>query len=163
MTGKRQMDETGILNVRITEMRFSDVSEVADIERLSFSQPWSENGFRSALEQDYSLYLVARLEENDDIAGYCGLIQSFDEADIVNVAVRDCDRGRGIGYAMLLRLMELGRERGVLRFTLEVRKSNRAALHLYEKLGFSSVGIRRDFYEKPKEDAVIMWSEEPDL
>lgn len=148
-------------NLRFEVMQYSDIPEVAAIEAGVFSQPWSEHGFRSALEQDCSLYLVARTVGKNKIVGYCGLLQSFDEADIVNVAVREDERGRGIGCAMLLRLMELGRERGILRFTLEVRRSNQAALRLYEKLGFFPAGIRKNFYERPVEDAVIMWTRDP--
>ncbi|MCD7744971.1 MAG: ribosomal protein S18-alanine N-acetyltransferase [Lachnospiraceae bacterium] len=140
-------------------MQASDISAVAGIERETFSLPWSEKGFRDTLHQDYSVYLVAKMEENAEIVGYCGLLQSLDTAELLNVAVRRDQRGRGIGYAMLLRLMELGRERGIRRFTLEVRKSNEAALQLYKKLGFSPAGIRRRFYEKPVEDAVIMWTD----
>ncbi|MCC8067691.1 MAG: ribosomal protein S18-alanine N-acetyltransferase [Clostridiales bacterium] len=146
----------------IDEMHVSDLAAVAEIERCSFTQPWSENGFRSALENEYALYLTVRQNEDSDIIGYCGLLQSFDEADIMNVAVRADMRGRGIGFAMLERLMELGRKRGIERFTLEVRKSNRAALCLYEKLGFCSAGVRKNFYIKPVEDAVIMWTQKPE-
>lgn len=144
--------------IQITRMCLFDLPAVAEIERRSFSQPWSENGFRASLESEYSLYLVARWEETGEIVGYCGLLQSFDEADIINVAVRSEFRGRGIGYEMLRQLMESGRERGIERFTLEVRRSNHGAQKLYEKLGFYSVGIRKNFYEKPTEDAVIMWT-----
>ncbi|MCD8023234.1 MAG: ribosomal protein S18-alanine N-acetyltransferase [Lachnospiraceae bacterium] len=154
------------MQLQLEKMQSSDVPEVAQIEKLCFSQPWSENGFRTALEYDYNCYLVARksvqtADENltGGIAGYCGLQQSFEDAEILNVAVRPDQRGQGIAFSMLQRLMEIGRERGVERFTLEVRKSNAAALHLYEKLGFVSAGIRRNFYEKPVEDAVIMWTE----
>lgn len=131
---------------------------MARIERDSFSQPWSEIGFRDTIKGKDALYLVARLEDSRELAGYCGLLQSFDTADVMNVAVRKDLQGRGIGYAMLLYLMELGRARGVLRFTLEVRKSNTAALRLYEKLGFVFAGNRKNFYQKPAEDAVIMWT-----
>ncbi|MCD8336538.1 MAG: ribosomal protein S18-alanine N-acetyltransferase [Lachnospiraceae bacterium] len=146
--------------VKISEMRFEDIPEVAAIERQCFSEPWSEKGFRSALEQGYSVYLVARMADSNQIAGYCGLLRSFEEAEILNVAVRGELRGRGIGYAMLSDLMEHGRKRGIRRFTLEVRKGNAAAIHLYEKLGFLSVGIRKNFYRRPEEDAVIMWTPE---
>ncbi len=140
------------------EMSAFDVPEVAALERLNFSEPWSEEGFLSELKQPHALYLTARLKETSVLAGYCGLLQSMDEADIVNVAVRKEFRGRGIAFAMLEYLMELGRERGVAKFTLEVRKSNHAALHLYEKLGFHQAGVRTGFYEKPDEDALILWT-----
>lgn len=137
-------------------MQLSDISEVAAIERQIFSQPWTENGFRDALEQGNSLYLVARPEDRSEIVGYCGFQQGLDEAELLNIAVRSDCRGNGVGYTMLHCLLKLGRERGVHRYVLEVRKSNAPALHLYEKLDFVIEGVRKNFYEKPTEDAVIM-------
>ncbi|MCC8136887.1 MAG: ribosomal protein S18-alanine N-acetyltransferase [Clostridiales bacterium] len=142
--------------IRFDVMRLNDIPEVAAIERQTFSQPWTEAGFRSALEQGNSLYLTARAEDKEKIVGYCGFQQAMDEAELLNVAVRGDARGNGIGYRMLRRLLQLGRERGVRRFVLEVRKSNAAALRLYEKLGFVIEGERKNFYERPNEDAVIM-------
>ncbi len=140
----------------IARMQPADLPEVAAIERDSFSDPWSEAGFASELEEPYALYLSVRFAGEDAVVAYCGMLISADEAEIVNVAVREDCRHAGIGYRMLTRLMELGKERGVLHFTLEVRKNNAPALHLYEKLGFVRVGIRKDFYEKPTEDALIL-------
>ena len=137
-------------------MQPEDIKEVAQIENRIFTLPWSEQGFLSSLQSEDTLYLVVRKEGR--VAGYCGLLQSFDEADITNVAVAEEARGAGIGFAMLSELMRLGKERGIARDTLEVRASNAAARHLYEKLGFQSVGSRKNFYDRPKEDAVIMWT-----
>ena len=142
---------------QIEKMRPEHIKEVAEIERRIFTLPWSEQGFLSSLQSEDTLYLVVRKEGR--IAGYCGLLQSFDEADITNVAVAEEARNEGLGFAMISELMRLGKERGVARYTLEVRASNAAAIHLYEKLGFQSVGIRKNFYDQPKEDAVIMWTE----
>lgn len=141
--------------LEINEMRPEDLEEVAALEKEIFSMPWSRKGFADALRQEAALYLVAR--KKGQLAGYCGLLQSFDEADIVNVAVAPMFQNQGTGAVMLGELMERGKMRGILNYTLEVRISNAAALHLYEKLGFERVGIRRNFYERPKEDAVIMW------
>ena len=141
---------------KIEKMQPEDIKEVAQIENRIFTLPWSEQGFLASLQSEDTLYLVVRKEGR--VAGYCGLLQSFDEADITNVAVAEEARGAGIGFAMLSELMRLGKERGIARYTLEVRASNAAALHLYEKLGFQSVGIRKNFYDRPKEDAVIMWT-----
>lgn len=142
----------------IKRMTPQDAAEVAELEKQIFSLPWSEAGFLSSLKQPDTLYLVVC--EDEKVVGYCGLLQSFDEADITNVAVSEACRGKGIGYQMLTELMRRGRERGIARFTLEVRVSNASAIHLYEKLGFASVGIRKNFYERPREDAMIMWTEE---
>ncbi len=152
MSGKTLADAEILLRVMTPE----DVPEVAAIEREAFSDPWSEAGFASELTQSYALYLTAHLKTDSAIVGYCGFLQSMEEAEIVNVAVREDCRGRGIGYRMLLDLMERGRDRGVRYFTLEVRRSNEPALRLYEKLGFVQVGFRKDFYEKPAEDAFIL-------
>lgn len=139
----------------IKEMQPEDLDEVAELEKEIFSTPWSRKGFEDALKQEAVCYLVVR--ENGVLAGYCGLIRSFDEADITNVAVSPLFRNRGIAQAMLQRLMEQGEKKGIFNYTLEVRAGNAPALRVYEKLGFESVGIRPRFYEKPVEDAVIMW------
>lgn len=136
-------------------MRTDDLEQVAEIEKNTFSVPWSAKGFADSMEQDCTLFLTAL--RDGKIAGYCGMFQSFDEADITNVAVEEKSRGLGIAEAMLRELMERGKERGVSAYTLEVRRGNAPARRLYEKLGFERVGIRKNFYEKPVEDAVIMW------
>lgn len=143
--------------LEIKKMLSEDAAEVAAIERMIFSQPWSEKGFLDSLESPDTLYLVVKVQSV--IVGYCGLLQSFEEADITNVAVHPEWRGRGIAYQMLQTLMEQGKTRGIERYTLEVRVSNASAIHVYEKLGFTSVGIRKNFYDMPREDAVIMWTE----
>ena len=140
----------------IREMKPEDIPAAAAIEQQIFSQPWSEQGFLSSLNLADTLYLV--VYEGERLIGYCGLLQSFDEADITNVAVVSDVRNCGIGYAMLSELMKQGKERGIARYTLEVRVSNSPAIRLYEKLGFESVGIRKNFYDRPKEDAMIMWT-----
>lgn len=141
--------------LEIRKMQMEDLDEVAEVEKSIFSQPWSKKGFADAIGQEAALYLTARV--NGRLAGYCGLLQSLDEADITNVAVAEVFRNQGVASAMLNELIRCGQEGGILNFTLEVRAKNAAALHLYEKLGFVSVGIRPGFYEKPREDAVIMW------
>ncbi len=136
-------------------MQPEDLEQVAVIEQQCFSEPWSREGFASSLRSPDTLYLTAL--EDGQVVGYCGLLRSFEEADITNVAVQEDHRNQGIAEGMLVELMRQGREWGIERFTLEVRISNQAAIHVYEKLGFTSVGVRRGFYSKPKEDAVIMW------
>ncbi len=137
-------------------MQPQDVREVALLEKEIFSMPWSENGFLTSLQSEDTLYLVVR--KKHELIGYCGFLQSFDEADITNVAVSPAYRGKGVGYAMLAELMRRGRERGVARYTLEVRTGNVFAIRLYHRLGFEDAGIRKNFYEKPREDALIMWT-----
>ena len=132
-----------------------DLDQVSALEAEIFSLPWSRQGFADSLKQENTLYLVAL--EGTRVVGYCGLLQALDEADITNVAVDREYRGRGIGQAMLSNLMERGKYRGIIAYTLEVRKGNDSAISLYRKLGFLEEGIRKNFYEKPTEDAVIMW------
>lgn len=141
--------------IEIKRMEITDLEDVARIEKKIFSQPWSRKGFEDSLKQEDTCYLAAYIDGT--LAGYCGFLQVLDEADITNVAVDAAYRKRGIGKAMLLELLRAGEKRGVNAFTLEVRESNKAALALYQSLGFESCGIRKNFYEFPKENAVIMW------
>ena len=148
-----KMPETGSIAIRL--MHEGDLDEVARIEDSIFTQPWSRKSFEDSLRLPEYLMMIAELDGM--IAGYCVLVQSFDEADIVDVAVAQPFRKRGIATAMLQKLMEAGTKRGIGAFTLEVRRGNKEALALYEKLGFETAGYRKDFYEKPREDAAIMW------
>lgn len=136
-------------------MQEQDLDQVAAIEQKYFSVPWSKKSFADSLKLSHTVYVVA--EDCGTIAGYCGCYQVLEEAEIVNVAVDESYRGRGVGRKMLEELMRIGLQNGVFAYTLEVRVSNIPAIRLYESLGFESVGIRKNFYEKPVEDAMIMW------
>lgn len=144
----------------IRPMRMSDIQGVAALEQRCFSVPWSEHSLRESLDNPDYLFLVA--DEDGYTAGYGGMLLVADEGDITNIAVDESYRGRGIATKLTERLLEEGRKRGVREFTLEVRVGNKAAVHVYEKLGFVSEGVRRHFYEKPVEDALIMWKREPE-
>jgi ribosomal-protein-alanine N-acetyltransferase len=144
------------MEITIREMLEKDLPQVAALEAKSFTIPWSERTFADSLASDDTLYYT--VWSGDTLAGYCGCLRSFDEADITNVAVDEAFRNQGIGYQMLRTLMETGHQLGITRYTLEVRVSNAPAIHLYEKLGFSSAGVRPGFYDAPKEDALIMWT-----
>jgi len=145
--------------IKIRRMEEKDLEQVASIEAKNFSMPWSCEAFRDSLRLSHTLYLVA--EAGDQIAGYCGCYWMLDEAEIVNVAVDSHWRGQGIGRKMLLELMHIGRELGVFTYMLEVRQSNVPAIRLYESLGFQYAGIRKNFYEKPMEDAKIYCQQFP--
>ena len=95
--------------------------------------------------------------QDGSIAGYIGMLCVLDEGEITNVAVAEGFRRQGIGERLLSSLLQAGRKEGVDSFTLEVRESNSSARRLYRKLGFQEEGIRRNFYEKPTEDAILMW------
>lgn len=140
--------------IEIRFMQQEDLDAVARIEQETFSQPWSKAGFASSLAREDTLYLSAF--SDGELAGYCGLLQVLDEGEITNVAVKKCFRGQKIASLLMEELLKKGSLRGITFFVLEVRKSNCAAIRLYEKNGFTKAGIRKNFYEKPIEDAVIM-------
>lgn len=139
----------------VRQMEETDLGSVARIEASIFSKPWSEEGFRDSLKLPNTVYLVA--EQDGSIAGYIGMLCVLDEGEITNVAVAEGFRRQGIGERLLSSLLQAGRKEGVDSFTLEVRESNSSARRLYRKLGFQEEGIRRNFYEKPTEDAILMW------
>ena len=139
------------LNIAI--MKESDLPAVAELERICFSDPWSENLLREELEQSYSLFLTAFM--GDEVAGYIGAQHLGDCAYICNVAVSPAFRRQHIGYALMDAQIGLARLAGMNEVTLEVRTSNEAARALYEKIGFVHLGTRPGFYSNPKEDAEI--------
>lgn len=143
------------MEITVRELRGEDIEEISRIEAASFSMPWSADAFRGLLTRDYCCYVVA--ETGGKPVGCCGFTDSCGEGTIDNVVVAAAWRGRGIAQQMLKELLARGEAMGVKAFTLEVRVSNAAAIHVYEKLGFRSEGIRPRFYEQPVEDAAIMW------
>lgn len=149
------MEQSLDLTIEIRELRDEDVKPLALIEENSFSMPWSEQDFRNLLQRDYCTYIVALAEGK--VVGCCGYTNCCGEANIDNVVVAKEYRNQGIACAMLTALIEKGKAENIEAYTLEVRVSNQAAIHVYEKLGFVSEGIRPRFYERPTEDACIMW------
>ena len=136
-------------------MRAEDVPFISRLEEETFSMPWSAASFLQMIEKEDTAYFVA--EEDGQLLGGCGLLLIAGEGNITNVVVAPGARRRGVATGLLTYLMEEGDRAGLTAYTLEVRVSNAAAIGLYEKLGFISEGIRPGFYEKPVEDAVIMW------
>lgn len=141
--------------VSFRSMEAADTDVAAALEAAFLQEAWSQEAYADALANENACYLVA--ECGGRIVGCCGLWQSFSDADICNVVVDAGYRRQGIAEGMLKALMEAGRQRGVACFTLEVRRSNTAAVRLYEKLGFVTEGVRKRFYQNPPEDALIMW------
>ena len=139
----------------VRKMTEADLAEVTKIEFDSFAEPWSEKDFQNSLKDNNNEYLVAEID--GQVIGYCGYWGIAGEGDIFNVAVRKENRGQKTGYLMLCELIKLAKSRGIASLTLEVRSSNESAIRLYHSLGFEQTAIRKDFYTKPKEDAVIMW------
>lgn len=141
--------------IAVRRMQISDLSQVADIEKASFSTPWSEKALKESMQNPNYVFCVACVDE--EVVGYCGLYVVLDEGQITNIAVKKEFRNRRIGTALLMKIMEYARVQGAYNFSLDVRVSNESAVHLYEKIGFKSVGIRKKFYDKPVEDAYVMW------
>lgn len=136
----------------IRTMNREDIAEVAAIEQQCFSQPWSEQGFADGLEHD-AVFLVA---EENGIIGYIGMYVSVPEGEITNVAVAPEARGNGCGKALVAAMQQWACEHEVKRIVLEVRSGNATAIHVYEEVGFVKLGVRKNFYEFPREDADIM-------
>lgn len=143
------------MNIRF--MRKEDLDQVWDIEQTLFSKPWSKQDFLDALSKEENLYIVA--EDKEQILGYCGIWGVAGEGQITNVAVKKEYQGKGIATSLFVDILKKGEAIDLHAYTLEVRVSNVRAIHLYEKMGFISAGIRKNFYELPIEDAVIMWKE----
>ena len=143
--------------IQIREMNWGDLDQVMEIENACFSVPWTETGFFTYLLRDDTLFLVA--EDGEDIYGYCGIVMVMDEGDITNVAVASSMRNQGIGKMLLNKLFEETKNKGVNKIFLEVRESNAGAIHLYEKMGFVVTGRRKNYYEAPREDAILMMHE----
>lgn len=138
----------------IRQMTEDDVAAVAAMESENFSRPWSYDAFLKTLSDENYIVMIAK--ETDALLGYCVLLCMGEEADITNVCTAPAARGRGVATGMLTALMEAGKDCGVLEFFLEVRESNTPARKLYTKLGFEEIGLRKNYYEQPKEHAVLM-------
>ena len=138
----------------IREMSALDIDTVAALEAEIFSMPWSAQGFADTLHREDVLFLVAYEEEK--LLGYAGVYCTLDEGEITNVAVEQTARRCGIGRALMETLIRALADRGIFRIVLEVRASNEPAIRLYEQTGFSVAGTRKNFYEKPTEDAYVM-------
>jgi ribosomal-protein-alanine N-acetyltransferase len=143
--------------IEISYLTENDLEEAALIESQNFTRPWSKEAIRSSLNQNETVYLVAKIDGK--VVGYCGFLQVLDEGEITNVSVSLSYQNQGIGFKMMKHLLKISYERGVSTLVLEVRESNKNAQHLYEKLGFIIIGKRKNFYEYPREDATIMIKE----
>ena len=140
--------------IEIVRMKESHVAAVAELEKQNFSEPWPEIAVRSELSNKLSLWLVAL--DGETVVGYVGSQTVLQEADMMNIAVADTHRRQGIARLLV---EELVRQLDAYQLTLEVRASNAPAIALYEKLGFTQVGLRKNYYHKPKEDALILRKE----
>ena len=138
-------------------MTADHVSQVAELEKICFSDPWSEKSIASELTNPLSLWLVA--VEDDRVAGYVGSQSVMGESDMMNVAVHPDFRRQGVAELLVRELVAALAKRDNHCLTLEVRASNAPAISLYEKLGFAQIGLRKNYYRNPKEDALILRKE----
>lgn len=143
------------MTYNIVPMTSEHLDQVADIERLCFSDPWSRRMLSEHLENECAATLVAQGADGT-VLGYAGLLVVLDEGYITNVAVRPEYRRQGIASELLEVFRRFGEGNHMAFLTLEVRASNTAARALYQKHGYAEVGCRKNYYEHPKEDAIIM-------
>jgi ribosomal-protein-alanine N-acetyltransferase len=131
-----------------------DLDDVMLIERRSFSAPWEESTFRGLMRRPSAALLVA--ETDDELLGFSVMWFAADEGELGDIAVVPERRGEGIGNRLLLESVSVAASRGARSLYLEVRESNHGARRLYEKAGFSVVGVRKQYYNEPAEDAIVM-------
>ena len=144
------------MDIRIREMRESDLDRIMEIEKSTFSTPWSRESFIMELTKNLlAKYIVAEID--DYVVGYGGIWLIIDEGHITNIAVYEKYRGLGVGSKLLEGLVNLCIDRNIRAMTLEVRRSNEVAKSLYKKYGFEEYGIRPKYYADNSEDAIIMW------
>lgn len=137
-------------------MTIDDLDEVMDVEVNSFTIPWSREAFFNELTKNqFAQYLIVEVDQR--VVGYCGVWIIIDEAHITNIALLPEYRGMKLGEALMAKVMELAREMGAMRVTLEVRVSNERAQNLYRKFGFEEGAIRKQYYTDNMEDALVMW------
>lgn len=143
--------------ITIRKMKAEDVPQIAALEAACFSVPWDAASLAAELENPLSLWLTAA--EGQTAAGYIGSQSVLGEADMMNLAVAPSHRRQGIARALVLELIRELTAAGVTCLTLEVRAGNAPALALYESLGFAEIGLRKNYYIRPREDAKILRKE----
>ena len=141
----------------LTKMTQAHVAQIAELEKLCFSEPWSERSVASELNNPLAFWLVA--EEDGRVAGYIGSQTVMGETDMMNVAVHPGYRKRGIATGLIVSLVGELRKMGSHCLTLEVRASNESAIRVYRTLDFQEVGRRKNYYRNPREDALILRKE----
>lgn len=149
------------MDLKVEKMTSAHIEEIAKLEKECFSSPWSEDGLKTELKNNFARFYVAFSEGR--IVGYIGSHNIIGEVYVTNVAVSPEFRRNGVGKTLVKFLIEQMETEKAEFVTLEVRKSNLNAISLYEKCGFEKVGERRNFYEKPIEDAILMTIQLNDL
>ncbi|MCI0329702.1 MAG: ribosomal protein S18-alanine N-acetyltransferase [candidate division Zixibacteria bacterium] len=145
----------------IERMRPEDLDQILQLEKTSFTDPWPRKGFEIQLRDGSSIMLAARLEAaaalGGEIVGYLCAYHLLEELQLASVAVREEFRRRGVAQKLIEEMIRQGRRQGAREVWLDVRESNNAARRLYEKLGFQEVYRRKNYYRRPKEDALVMF------
>ena len=150
-----QLEKRGSMQkIDIMKMTKGDISAAAELEKLCFSHPWSENAFKNELENKNSYFACAKI--GSQFAGYIGTYSVAGEGYIYNIAVHENFRHIKVGESLIHALLSYCKKISLDFLSLEVRISNIPAIHLYEKCEFKNEGIRKNFYDSPKEDALIM-------
>ncbi len=137
-------------------MRAADIDAVMEIERVSFPTPWARRLFEEEIGRPISTPLVAESEPGERLLGYAILWTAAEESHLLNIAVHPDERGRGVGRALLAECIRRSAAAGAQAIYLEVRQSNRIAIRMYEREGFTFVGIRKGYYTDTREDAIVL-------
>lgn len=143
------------MEYRIVDVGPSQIPQIEALEKQCFSMPWTAEMLESQLK-DAQHEFIAAVDENGAVLGYVGMMYVLDEGYISNVAVSPAYRRQGIADALIDRLDAICREHALSFVSLEVRAGNVPAIALYEKHGFARAGLRKNYYERPREDALIM-------
>lgn len=142
--------------VSFRKMTTEDVDAVYEIEKLSFTLPWTKEAFYNEMNiNEHAYYVIAETEEG--IVGYCGMWLVMDEAHVTNIAIHPDHRGKKLGGGLMEAAIKVAKAQGAVLMTLEARVSNTVAQNLYRKLGFKNGGIRKRYYTDNYEDAIVMW------
>ncbi|MGN1018068.1 MAG: ribosomal protein S18-alanine N-acetyltransferase [Oscillospiraceae bacterium] len=143
------------MHFEIADVSLEHIAEINELEKLCFSLPWSRQALISQLPDEMHMFIAA-IGDDGQVLGYVGMMYVLDEGYISNVAVSPEHRRLGIADALINALIDRANEKDLSFVTLEVRKSNVPAIELYIKNGFSEVGLRKNYYTKPTEDAILM-------
>jgi len=138
----------------------ADIEAILAVEQASFTNPWTREMYLAELENTGVSYFFLAKGPDGEVVGFCSFWRVLDEVHINNLAVLPERRRARVGSALLRRVLEEGARLGATRTTLEVRRSNGAALRLYEQFGFSEAGVRAGYYSNPVEDALVLWRDE---
>ena len=143
-------------NIKIVPMNADHLEELEKLERICFARPWSRKMLAEELENQCAAFLVAQDSITQQVMGYAGLLVMADEGYITNVAVFPEFRRQGVAAKLIAVFENFARGNKLAFLTLEVRPSNTAAIALYKGFGFEEVGRRKNYYDLPKEDALIL-------